>query len=545
MFGKNHLKTLELIGVEKSILPCTIGQIDRCCLLKSNSSQLSKRCEPFVKDVIDEDTYGRRDKRLGEGTYGVIFKTSHNFAIKCGKKKHEELRNSEIREVGVLRNLIHPNVILIHQVSLIKTADCSLRIVLPYFKFSLRSIIFATHKVPQHDRILFGYQLLRAVAFIHSKSVLHRDIKPDNILIDENQHLVLADFGLAQGCAVEGLKKTTNVVTVWYRAPELLLNDETYGNAVDVWACGATWLDMLNIDSLHSQNFETDQSGFEQLYRTFAFIEQPWEDARFLPRFALYSKYAASLETLKQKQLSREVKTAAQRLKDAKTNENEQNLIVQLLALNPTRRISAQSSLSYAVFDGVREQVENELPAQPFVDSFSSLVATQLAPLKDYLPTYNLTRESIEATLKYLYDLSVFRHDHWSLFALAASYFHRVLSANMEKTAKLTLQQIAIGCFMISSKMDSNSHEFNAEEAHEFDSATSESRYAAIEHDLLRSLDFDLDRPTCHSFWQITAFKPGKNQEMKRKSSQLLVSMLQSYDSIKYWAEELSNMSWA
>lgn len=94
------------------------------------------------------------------------------------------------------------------------------------------------------------YQLLRGVLFLHSANIMHRDLKPSNILVNMNCDLKICDFGLARGFgASEDLTKqnelTTYVVTRWYRAPEVILNQQRYTHALDVWSIGCIFGELM------------------------------------------------------------------------------------------------------------------------------------------------------------------------------------------------------------------------------------------------------------------------------------------------------------
>lgn len=91
----------------------------------------------------------------------------------------------------------------------------------------------------------FMYQILRGLKYIHSANVLHRDLKPSNLLVNANCDLKICDFGLARPTS-ENDFMTEYVVTRWYRAPELLLNQSDYTAAIDVWSVGCIFMELMN-----------------------------------------------------------------------------------------------------------------------------------------------------------------------------------------------------------------------------------------------------------------------------------------------------------
>ncbi|CAF4005779.1 unnamed protein product, partial [Adineta steineri] len=105
----------------------------------------------------------------------------------------------------------------------------------------------------------YSYQLLSAIECLHRHRILHRDLKPPNILIDYEGRLKLADFGLARQCHMPERTLTHEVVTLWYRPPEVLLNAPTYGTALDVWGFGCVFAEMTLREPLFRGECEIDQ----------------------------------------------------------------------------------------------------------------------------------------------------------------------------------------------------------------------------------------------------------------------------------------------
>lgn len=114
------------------------------------------------------------------------------------------------------------------------------------------------------------YQILNGVDFLHSNRIVHRDLKPANILVTRNGQVKLADFGLARIYEQTQIL-TAVVVTLWYRAPEVLLQS-VYASPIDIWSCGCIFAELFTRLPLFSGHSESDQ-----LYKIFQFIGSPLE----------------------------------------------------------------------------------------------------------------------------------------------------------------------------------------------------------------------------------------------------------------------------
>src|SRR3954470_18060048 len=105
----------------------------------------------------------------------------------------------------------------------------------------------------------FMQQLLRGIAYCHHHRVLHRDLKPQNLLINREGELKLADFGLARAFGIPVRNYTHEVVTLWYRAPDVLLGSRKYSTSVDIWSVGCIFAEMVNARPLFPGASDADQ----------------------------------------------------------------------------------------------------------------------------------------------------------------------------------------------------------------------------------------------------------------------------------------------
>ncbi|UMM23284.1 hypothetical protein L5515_004081 [Caenorhabditis briggsae] len=192
--------------------------------------------------------------QIGEGTYGQVYKAINRLTGEQVAMKRVRLENEKegfpitaIREIKILRQLHHKNIvrlmdIVIDDITLneLKQTRANFYLVFEYVDHDLIGLLESKELVDfSKEQICSLFkQLLEGLAYIHATGFLHRDIKCSNILVNNKGELKIADLGLARLWQKESRLYTNNVITLWYRPPELLLGDERYGTAVDVWSAG-------------------------------------------------------------------------------------------------------------------------------------------------------------------------------------------------------------------------------------------------------------------------------------------------------------------
>jgi serine/threonine protein kinase len=188
---------------------------------------------------------------LGYGAYGTVCsatdeRTSEKVAIKKTGNLFADLIDGKrvLRELKALRHLTHRNVLRLDVVLPSTTEKFNdVYMVTNAMDADLGHIIKSKQKLIDAHVRYFTAQLLRGLKYIHSAGVIHRDIKPQNLLVNSNCDLVICDFGLARG--TESAQFTGYVVTRWYRSPEILLLNTNYGVSIDLWSTGCILAELL------------------------------------------------------------------------------------------------------------------------------------------------------------------------------------------------------------------------------------------------------------------------------------------------------------
>mmetsp|Transcript_40989 Transcript_40989/g.126783 ORF Transcript_40989/g.126783 Transcript_40989/m.126783 type:complete len:322 (+) Transcript_40989:92-1057(+) len=236
---------------------------------------------PLEESDSDRELFGRFHivEKLGEGTYGKVYKAVHRvtqeaFALKEIRIVYEEegVPSTAIREVSLLKECDHPNVIRLHEVFSLPSA---LYLVFEFLDMDLRAFLKRRGAFLEPLWLKSGaFQCLSGVEFCHGHRILHRDLKPQNVLIDIKTHrLKLADFGLARAFSVPLRAYTHEVVTLWYRAPEILLGQSKYATPMDIWSLGCIVAEMATGQALFPGDSEIDT-----IFKIFRVLGTPTEE---------------------------------------------------------------------------------------------------------------------------------------------------------------------------------------------------------------------------------------------------------------------------
>ncbi|KAF9929755.1 Cyclin-dependent kinase 2 [Mortierella alpina] len=223
----------------------------------------------------------QKQEKIGEGTYGVVYKaiekaTGRTVAMKKIRLENEDegVPSTAIREISLLKELRHDHVVqlldIIHDENRLYLVFEFLDLDLKRYMDTVPTTTNAGLPLEQVKEYLF--QLIKGVEYCHSRRILHRDLKPQNLLIDESRKLKLADFGLARAFGIPLRCYTHEVVTLWYRAPEILMGSRHYSTAVDMWSIGCIFAEMVLKKPLFPGDSEIDE-----LFRIFRLRGTPDE----------------------------------------------------------------------------------------------------------------------------------------------------------------------------------------------------------------------------------------------------------------------------
>eukprot|EP00039_Didymoeca_costata_P008175 m.108781 g.108781 ORF g.108781 m.108781 type:complete len:410 (-) comp13979_c0_seq4:1340-2569(-) len=294
--------------------------------------------------------------KIGEGSYGVVIKCRHRgtgrtVAIKKFLETEEDpqIRKIALREVRMLKQLRHGNLVNLQEVFRRKR---KLHLVFEFIDRTVLDELDANPSgLPLESIQKITFQVLRAVSFCHQNNVIHRDVKPENILISKTYVVKLCDFGFARSLAGPGAMYTDYVATRWYRAPELLVGDTQYGKAVDVWAVGCVFCEMLT-----GRPLWPGKSDIDQLYRIVQTLG---------PLTSRHAQVFCSNSYFSGLQVPRignhELQPLTRRY--AAFDEVCIKFMTAALVIEPSERLDCQQLLSHQFFDlkGFRDWFETEL----------------------------------------------------------------------------------------------------------------------------------------------------------------------------------------
>jgi serine/threonine protein kinase len=295
-------------------------------------------------------------EEIGKGTYGKVYKCrEQETGAICALKKINILEKlggfplNTIREINLLRSLRHDNVIRLRAIVTSSISQFGLSeesavyLAFDYCEFDLYGLLYGGESLLSRMHIIsYIKQLLIALKVCHDNHIVHRDLKPANLFVTRDNVLRLGDFGLARKIVEDrDVRYTSKVITLYYRAPELLLGCQSYGFEVDMWSVGCIIYEMITKQPLfqsggrpgnaHSQ--DSDQC--EAIWSICGYPSlAEWPQVKELPEWGLFRHPRAKANRLKEHL----EKTIPSEWADSI------DLLMKILALTPSKRISAQEA---------------------------------------------------------------------------------------------------------------------------------------------------------------------------------------------------------
>ncbi|ETO83346.1 CMGC/CDK/CDC2 protein kinase [Phytophthora nicotianae P1976] len=354
---KEEGEDVEMVILHVFSFLLTTQELESMALVSKRWRELTDRQELYhsLPSVTSEGSVNWINfKKLGlkcKGTEGVCFKclersTGRTLAMKKIKIFPEEqgVLYYMIRVLGVLKSMKHDHITSLELVSLVKN---ELHLFFPYVDRTLDEVISPTrdpergHALPEAVIRNLLHQLLDAVAYCHRRGILHRNLKPKHLLIKTSDPntltdatLQISDFALVRATGIPGRAYTDEVVTLWYRAPEILMGVVEYSSAVDMWSVGCIFAEMIKGKALF-----TGISEIDQLFQIFSKLSTP--NSETWPGFSSLPNYQFEFphwERRPMAQLFPEVSGLGL------------DLLSKLLSYNPDERISAEKALCHPYF---------------------------------------------------------------------------------------------------------------------------------------------------------------------------------------------------
>lgn len=206
------------------------------------------------------------ERKIGEGTFGKVFLSVYQGRKYALKQIQTDLKNgisiTALREIKILKSLNHRNILKIVEIAVdrkCKTYDRlhdRIFIVFPHYNYDLSALI-KKRDMTNTEIHFISEQICEGLKYLHDNGVIHRDLKSANILLNDDLELVICDFGLARYC--EKGFMTPQLVTLWYRPPEILLGSTSYDFKVDIWGLGCIFCELLLKRPLMAGKSEIEQ----------------------------------------------------------------------------------------------------------------------------------------------------------------------------------------------------------------------------------------------------------------------------------------------
>ena len=316
-----------------------------------------KTMEKYYKTIINNNKWIEEyteDELLGSGTYGRVYKMFHKSQLDIApadrtyravkvinlEMETDGIPATTLREISIMRTIRHENVLSLTEQPVFCRNE--IKLVFEYFEYDLKKFM-KKKMTSMNDKEFYqknlAYQIIKGIEYLHSKRVIHRDLKPQNILVNMTKKLQvkIADFGLARTYTIPSKPYTLEVMTLLYRPPELILGCMEYSTAVDIWSYGCIIAELL----LEKPLFQGD-SEIDMLLRIFSMLGSPTPET--FPTITKMPNWHVNLPYF----IAEGVISHLQ--KEQIKDELVLNLIDQCLVVDPCKRATARDLLNHPYF---------------------------------------------------------------------------------------------------------------------------------------------------------------------------------------------------
>ena len=288
----------------------------------------------------------RKVRKIGEGTYGEVYEaidTINNRKVAMKKmrieNKDEGIPITALREMCILKHLRHNNVVQLYEI--IQDVD-KIVLIFEYADMDLKMYVDKEKGIKDIKIIQqFTLQILKGLYYCNINRIIHRDLKPQNLLlISSEMTLKLCDFGLSRMFSLPMGKMTHEIITLWYRPPEVLLGIENYTTKVDSWSIGCIMAEMITGKPLFPGDCEIGE-----LFKIFQIMGTPNEDT--WPGIYKLKDFSLNFPQWKPK-----------KLKDLFPNFDKDglDLMEKFLQMDPDKRITIKDAINHPFLEKVRDE---------------------------------------------------------------------------------------------------------------------------------------------------------------------------------------------
>jgi mitogen-activated protein kinase 1/3 len=310
-------------------------------------------------------------KKLGQGAYGVVCSCKDNeknvlVAMKKIQNAFEDLIDAKriVREIRLLHFLNHPSIIKLLDIE--KPKDIAnfndIYFATEYMDTDLHKVIYSKQPLSDSHYQYFIYQLIAGVNYLHSANVIHRDLKPPNILVNKDCQIKICDFGLGRGLDDSG-NLTEYVTTRWYRAPEVILSPSQYSKAMDIWSIGCIFAELMaRCPIFRGENY------LDQIKKITEILGSPEENDLSYISDPQARKFITDLPKNKKIGFNQIFPNG---------NPLAIDLLEKMLCFNPKKRISIEECLNHPYFKEIRDKNLETTALHSFDWSFDKIELTK------------------------------------------------------------------------------------------------------------------------------------------------------------------------